>query len=265
MKYLKSYKIFESNKEIIVSTLRDICLELEDNGFLFNFNSESDDNKIEYVIHRLDYERFRFTDDVSEVLDRIYQYMRELGWYSHLYYNLGGGLEKKFYIRPDGRMRDQSLSWIDKNWPSVLSISFHWYKIYDDKIKESNNWDISIEEFYGDDVINTMKSDISFINDKLIEINDMGYHTNSDFTSMTHAKASKTPVIYIYIENNDFEEFYKDNDKELIDSNLDDITNYMKSNGYEVKAIHDNREVKPIHLSFIKSKTSYQISFIKIS
>jgi len=86
--------------------------------------------------------------------------MRELKWYSYLYYNLGGGIEKKFYMRPDGRIRNQDLAWVDENWPSVRSVSFIWYKVkglekfneyseFKERPSESRTKGLSEEEFVG--------------------------------------------------------------------------------------------------------------------
>lgn len=271
MKHLKSYKIFESNKEDIVSDLRDICLELEDIGFLFNFNQDSNENTIEYIIHKKDSTRFTFSDDVTEAVDRIYQYMRELGWYSHLSYNLGGGLRKKFYIRPDGRMRNQDLVWIDTNWPKVLSIEFFWYKIYEDKIANESISNTSKDVIdtlvwgYGE-VIHDMNKDIELIEDKLLEIDDLGYFTTVNYSPMTYAGASSKPNIYIDIKNlKSREDFYGNlgENREFVDFIIGDILEYLEYSGYKIKNQFDNRTQQPSEFEFINNPTSYQIQFVK--
>jgi len=273
MKHLKSYKIFESNKEDIVSNLRDICLELEDIGFKFHLNKDSEENIIEFVIYSEDKHpsnKFTFTDDLSEVVDRIYQFMRELGWYSHLWYNLGGSIKKKFYIRPDGRMRNQDFAWMDENWPSVYAIEFYWYKIYDDKVANESihNTSQSVIDTlvweYGESILD-MNNDIEFIEDKLVEIKDLGYITTVNYAPMTFAGASEKPEIYIDIKGKSGRDFYGKvgENRELIDFNLEDIIYYMESRGYVIKNTYDNREYKPSEFTFINNPTSYQISFVK--
>lgn len=274
MKHLKSYKIFESNKEDIISNLRDICLELEDIGFKFHLNKDSVENIIEFVIYNEDKypsNKFKFTDDLSEVLNRIYQYMRELGWYSHLWYNLGGSIRKKFYIRPDGRMRNQDLLWMNENWPSVHSIEFYWYKIYEDKIANESisnlhkhTLDTLVWE-YGE-VIHDMNKDIEFIEDKLLEIDDLGYFTTVNYPPMTYAGASSKPNIYIDIKNiKSRQDFYGNlgENREIVDSILDDILGYLESSGYKMKNQFDNRTQQPSEFEFINNPTSYQIQFVK--
>ena len=261
MKYLKSYKIFESQKEDIIPELRDICLELEDIGFRFHLNKSSDKDIIEFVIYKKDSTKFAFSDEFSEVVDRIYQFMRESGWYSHLSYNLGGGIRKKFYIRPDGRMRDQEFSWIDNNWPYVLGVDFYWYKNYDDKVLNEafDTVPQNLVNIYGN-VIVDMNDCFEFIEDKLSELDDIGYETIVGFTPMTMAKARKSPELYINIGNKERGDFYQN---ELVEANTQDIIEYMKSKGFEVNNLSDNRIDIPTEFEFSYRKTYYQISFIK--
>jgi hypothetical protein len=265
MKHLKSYKIFES-KEDIVSNLRDICLELEDIGFKFHLNKDSDENTIEYIIHKEDSTRFKFSEDVIEVVDRIYQYMRELGWYSHLSYSLGGSIRKKFYIRPDGRMRNQDLLWMNENWPSVYSIEFFWYKIYEDKIANESISNTSKDVIdtlvweYGE-VIYDINKDIEFIEDKLLELSDLGYFTTINYSPMTYAGASSKPNIYIDIKNlKSREDFYGKlgENRGIVDSIIEDVLEYLESSGYKIKNEFDNRIQQPSEFKFINNPVSYQ-------
>lgn len=66
---------------------------------------------------------FTFTDEVRDTVLRIYQYMRELGWYSNLSINSNNKSSiKKFYIRPDERMRTEDIIEIESNYPKVSDI-----------------------------------------------------------------------------------------------------------------------------------------------
>ena len=112
----------------IIYILRDISVDLEDNGFFISISYTpitEPTTSINIKIYKREGGYFNFTEDVSETLLRIYQYMRELGWYSKLKYNRSS-ISKKFYIRPDDRMVDEDIAWIDENWPGVSSIDMTW-------------------------------------------------------------------------------------------------------------------------------------------
>lgn len=138
MKYLKSYKLFENSEftshidKDIIHTLKDISTELEDIGFFISisisYSPTEPVTSINIKILKREGGYFNFTEDISECLLRIYQYMRELGWYSKLKYNRSSitKLQKKFYIRPDDRMIDEDIAWIDDKWPNVLNIEMTW-------------------------------------------------------------------------------------------------------------------------------------------
>lgn len=282
MRYLKTYKLFESQKENIELELRDICLELEDEGFIFILNRENKEDSIEFILAKKDYDSFTFSGNVIDVVDRLYQFMRELGWYSHLWYSLGDGIRKKFYIRPDGKMRDQDLAWIDDNWPSVKTIDMSWYKTYEDKIQESVN-----RSRYSPQVVDTLVweygegikdiiEDIHIIEDILLDIDDIGYFTSVGLSPMTMAGAASKPNLYVDIKNKstDYtgpmggrrrEEFYGDlgEKRETVDEVIERVLNYLEDKGYKLKFVHDNREGKPSEFEFINNPTSYQMQFTK--
>jgi hypothetical protein len=101
MRYLKAYKIFESNQGIL-QDIKDILLELRDNGLscrlVDNFNEV-------YIYIDNGYRHlFEFNQDVKETILRLYQYMRELGFETELLTNFGISV-KNFVIRPDEGFR----------------------------------------------------------------------------------------------------------------------------------------------------------------
>jgi hypothetical protein len=66
---------------------------------------------------------FTFDSDIKDFVLRVYQYMRELGWYSNLSINSGiKDIKKKFYIRPDEKMRTEDIIEIEENYPRVRDI-----------------------------------------------------------------------------------------------------------------------------------------------
>lgn len=279
MKHLKSYKIFEKSEfpshidSDIIYTLKDISIDLEDIGFFVSISYSPITEPVTSInikIQKREGGYFNFTEDVSESLLRIYQYMRELGWYSKLKYNKSS-IQKKFYIRPDDRMRDEDIAWIDDRWPGVSSIEMTWstsnttYYTFEGISNTSKEVIDTLVFEYGD-VIHDMNKDIEFIEDKLSEINDLGYFTNVTYTPMTFAGASSKPQVFLDIKNNKREDFYGKlgQNRELIDSNIEDVLNYMEGNGYKVSSIYDDRaDYKPKEFEFINNPTSYQISFIK--
>ena len=130
MKYLKSYMIFESMNNDIENDISDICFDIKDLGYTVNIQiNEYKDNPgiLELVVDIFNFkiypDFFTFNEDVKNVVLRIYQYMRELGWYSNLSINSGiKDIKKKFYIRPDEKMRTEDIIEIEENYPRVRDI-----------------------------------------------------------------------------------------------------------------------------------------------
>lgn len=137
MKYINKYKIFES-LNYIEDNLKDITLELKDLGYIIDikFDNESMNIDLKQIVLKIYTEDsirrgsrywFTFTDEVRETVLRIYQYMRELGWYSNLSIN-SNNKSKKFYIRPDERMRTEDIIEIESNYPKVSDIQMIFIK-----------------------------------------------------------------------------------------------------------------------------------------
>lgn len=142
MKYLKEYKIFENNSNLddIFQDLHDICNEIKDLGFSVGISKYSekqsnDDNiynqsitlsimrSTDHQLQRMSSSlRFTFTQDIQDTVLRIYQYMRELNWYSNLSINKSVSTKKKFYIKADDRIITEDIIYVKEDWPSVFDI-----------------------------------------------------------------------------------------------------------------------------------------------
>ena len=139
MKHLKTYKIFESNQDTL-QDIKDIFAELEDDGFLCKLidknnlpiTNENFDDLFIYIVKRPRVVNkkipFQFNAGVKDVILRIYQYMRELGFRSQLVTNFGI-THKNFVIRTDEGFRYLDGAWIDDNH-KVLNIRLHFYKYF---------------------------------------------------------------------------------------------------------------------------------------
>lgn len=134
MKYLRSYMVFESKEDSIKSDITDMSLELEDLGYKVDIkfdNEYLDLGSLKLVINiytedsvkRESRNWFTFNSDIKDFVLRLYQYMREMGWYSNLSINSGiKDIKKKFWIRPDERMRTEDIIEIEENHPKVRDI-----------------------------------------------------------------------------------------------------------------------------------------------
>jgi hypothetical protein len=147
MKYLKSYMIFESKEDSIKSDITDMSFDIIDLGYKVDIEFDNeflDLGTLKLVIRiytedsiRRESRRrghffsdwFTFDSDIKDFVLRVYQYMRELGWYSNLSINSGiKDLKKKFYIRPDERMRTEDIIEIEENHPRVRDIEMIFIK-----------------------------------------------------------------------------------------------------------------------------------------
>lgn len=77
MKYLKTY--LHKNIQIILDDLHDICLELTDKGYIVTIDTDFNMTKIPNIHVHITHETHRLflLDDVSEILDRMRDYMEE--------------------------------------------------------------------------------------------------------------------------------------------------------------------------------------------
>jgi hypothetical protein len=134
MKYLKSYIIFESKEDSIKSDITDMSFDITDLGYKVDIEFDNeflDLGTLKLVIRiytedsikRESRNWFTFDSDIKDFVLRVYQYMRELGWYSNLSINSGiKDIKKKFYIRPDEKMRTEDIIEIEENYPRVRDI-----------------------------------------------------------------------------------------------------------------------------------------------
>lgn len=140
MKYLKNYRLFESKEDSIKNDITDMSFDIIDLGYKVDIKFDNEfldlgtlklviniytDDSIR--IHSTQW--FTFNSDIKDFVLRVYQYMRELGWYSNLSINSGfyfpgsrDSIKKKFYIRPDERMRTEDIIEIEDNHPRVRDI-----------------------------------------------------------------------------------------------------------------------------------------------
>lgn len=133
------------------------------------------------------------------------------------------------------------------------------FKLFEDnEIDELDDYiTSSLKYAYGEELIIKMKQDIQFVNDKCLELDDEGYFTYCDFTPMTYSKKSDNPIIFLDISGDNFHSFYGNikQRKEMVDSFITDIINYMKEEGY--------KEIG--NFTFLNNPTSYQLRFEKIN
>jgi hypothetical protein len=127
MKYIKKYKIFESNNNIL-EDLNDICLELKDSGLDVKIKENGNThlkrapNIYSILIERRirDNYYFEFNSEIKETIIRVDQYMRELGYKTKYTTNYNYS-ENVFIIRPDEKLRYLNGLWIADN-ENVLDI-----------------------------------------------------------------------------------------------------------------------------------------------
>lgn len=129
------------------------------------------------------------------------------------------------------------------------------------KIFESKN---SLMNKYGSEIINKIDSDIEYIKDVLIELEDMGFYIGVGYTPLTLTSAQYNkdykidPEIFIDIRYpNNWLQFYDETyplvnkSKDLIDSIISHVLTYMKERGYKP----DNE------FKFRNNPTTYQINY----
>ena len=92
MKYLKRFESNEFSISEIVDTIKDICLELKDDGFEIDVKSPGE-TRVKTIIIEIKHKSFTF-DKISEVYDRIKDYASQ---YEFKYYFKVKFLEKKYY------------------------------------------------------------------------------------------------------------------------------------------------------------------------
>lgn len=135
MKHLKKYRLFESKEDSIKSDITDMSLDINDLDYKVDIKFDNKfldlgTLKLVIKIYTEDSIRihsnqwFTFNSDIKDFVLRVYQYMKELSWYSNLSINSGSKMDikKKFYIRPDERMRTEDIIEIEDNYPSVRDI-----------------------------------------------------------------------------------------------------------------------------------------------
>lgn len=133
MKYIKLYKIFESND---FDQLKDVFLDLSDEGYDVSFYTGKDDNQIQdyrVVIKKgnepMDWRKktFNFDNILCETLRRSVLVMTDLGYRYQATYKVWHSLPEKFYIYLDERGLRSSGVKLNETWPDVHSIVVDFY------------------------------------------------------------------------------------------------------------------------------------------
>ncbi len=126
--------IFESKENSIKSDITDMSFDITDLGYKVDIEFDNEFLDLgtlklviriytEDSIRRESRDWFTFDSDIKDFVLRVYQYMRELGWYSNLSINSDNkDIKKKFYIRPDEKMKTEDIIEIEENYPSVIDI-----------------------------------------------------------------------------------------------------------------------------------------------
>ena len=88
MRYLKSYKLFENIREEHIQVLKDILLELKDEGYVIEFDQSFNNTPSmrEDIYIRIYKEGHREKDELAEsVVRRMQDYMSEYGYGSKVF------------------------------------------------------------------------------------------------------------------------------------------------------------------------------------
>lgn len=125
MRYIKLYKIFESND---FDHLKDVFLDLSDEGYDVSFYTGKDDNGRDdfRVVIKKDKE-FNFESILCETLQRSVLVMTDLGYRYQATYKVWHSLPEKFYIYLDERVLRSSGVKLNETWPDVHSIVVDFY------------------------------------------------------------------------------------------------------------------------------------------
>ena len=101
MKYLKTYEGMENEipdspeRKEIINTINDICLDLQDDGFIVrNEGMDSDiygryERTIRIIIHKESQEYIPYKD-ISNTIERLINFMKSSGYYYHVYHYRNG-------------------------------------------------------------------------------------------------------------------------------------------------------------------------------
>lgn len=125
MKYIKLYKIFESND---FDQLKDVFLDLSDEGYDVSFYTGKDDNGRDdfRVVIKKD-KKFNFESILCETLQRSVLVVTDLGYRYQATYKVWHSLPEKFYIYLDERGLRSSGVKLNETWPDVHSIVVDFY------------------------------------------------------------------------------------------------------------------------------------------
>lgn len=242
MKYLKTYKLFESNWYDIkdhLNVLSDMSLPLWDKDFnvqvadeiipnWFEKNSTLYKEKNCVVVNICKRGDRRFTySEIGEELFQMIDYMNREGWeiYEIVLFNSEG---QDIYCKIDSeRLVNISGEEIAYEISNLIVKFSEKNKI---KTNESTEEDVHREMMikkYGLELIEECDSVISDVKDMLLELNDLEIFTSIDYTPMTYMCIEQTsPKLFLNIKCDS--KLWNSNEI-LINDLIDTIKNYLKS------------------------------------
>lgn len=124
MKYLKH---FNESYDDIQQHLKDIFIELEDDGYDVKFYKSKDDNGRDSYRVDLSLKNILFNTTLSNALKTSVSFMNDLGYKYESLFKTYHSLPQKFHIYLDDRgLRTSGLK-MDGNWPSCFRITLDFY------------------------------------------------------------------------------------------------------------------------------------------
>jgi hypothetical protein len=135
MKYIKTYKLFESKDIIqyhlddIQNNLKDIFIDLIDDGYDINFYKRKAgvNKQYEYGVNILLDENILFNTELSDTLKTAVSFMNDLEFKYESFYYTYHSLPQKFYIYLDDRGLRSSGNKMNETWPNCFKITLNFY------------------------------------------------------------------------------------------------------------------------------------------
>jgi hypothetical protein len=181
MKYINTYKLFESNSEFsdIKSDLEDILLEVEDLDYKSRVDCFGEKDKIIQIdtsIHVKSYNNYLNINDIKDCIDRIISYMKS---------------KKKFH-NPNIYIQCDNEGDIDKEKVDLVRLYNNIYDIFEVKLKFRVRYHLM-------ENINESNEYLDDIKDILLELEDDGFRTRLSTAKFDYL--SENPMKFIAISN----------------------------------------------------------------
>ncbi len=241
MKYLKTYRLFESNwyeMKDHINVLSDMSLPLWDKDFNVQVADEIISREHQCIVVNIvkkGSKKFTYTEIKEELLEMV-GYMDIEGWeilnmeYSHIAVG-------PLYCKLDSdKLVNMSGEEIDYQFDQLI-VKFVEKK--EVKTNESTEEDIHREMMikkYGSEEIEECDSVISDVKDMLLELNDLEIFTSIDYTPMTYVCIEKiSPKLFLNIK---CDSKLWDSNKSLIDGVITTIKELVRSYGYNTNDVN---------------------------